>query len=80
MRPRSLPEVAIEANSGRKTFAISIDEFLDTFYLAHPDKPKQRRMIDEAPDLTDDVLQHAWMGAVGEHVAKRWARKSSYTA
>jgi hypothetical protein len=50
MRPKTLREVTTDANSGRKTFAISIDEFLDTFYLAHPDKPKQQSMIDEAPD------------------------------
>jgi hypothetical protein len=46
-RPKSLREVATDANSGRKTLAISIDEFLDTFYLGHPDKLKQQGMIDE---------------------------------
>lgn len=72
-RPQTLKEVATVAMSGLKTFGNAIDEFIDEFYLDHPNKRMQQRRIDEAPATTGDSLQDAWLGAVGEHLARRWA-------
>jgi hypothetical protein len=51
---------------------VPIDEFLDTFYLDHPDKLRQQRRIDEAPAIVGDAFVDSWIGAVGEHLARRW--------
>lgn len=71
-RPQSLREVADDAVSGRKSFGHALDEFLDAFYLDHPNKSRQQRRLDEAPNFTGNPLQDAWLGAVGEHLARRW--------
>jgi hypothetical protein len=48
----------------------AISEFLDEFY---PSGPLQRqRMIQEEPALTGVRFQDAYVGAVGEHLARRW--------
>jgi hypothetical protein len=39
-RPMTLREAAAVGISGQKSFGDSIDEFLDTFYLDHPDKKR----------------------------------------
>ncbi|OKO70473.1 hypothetical protein, partial [Bradyrhizobium sp. AS23.2] len=60
-RPQSLQEVADDAVSGRKSFRHALDEFLDAFYLDHPNKPQQQRRLDEAPNFTGNPLQDAWL-------------------
>jgi hypothetical protein len=71
-RPQTLKEATVVAVAGHKTFGNAIDEFIDEFYLDHPNKKMQQRRIDDAPDVTGDPLQDAWLGAVGEHLARRW--------
>jgi hypothetical protein len=47
----TLREAAAVAISGEKSFGDSIDEFLDTFYLDHPDKKRQQERIDDSPPI-----------------------------
>jgi hypothetical protein len=72
-RPMTLREAASVAISGEKGFFDSADEFLDTFYLDHPDEKRQQERIDDTPPITEDPSQDAWIGAVGEHLARRWS-------
>ena len=71
-RPMNLREAAAVAISGEKSFGDSIDEFLDTFYLDHPDKKRQQERIDDSPPIIGNPSEDAWVGAVGEHLARRW--------
>jgi hypothetical protein len=71
-RPQSLGEVSSVVIAGTKPFGYAIDEFLDTFYLDHPDKLRQQRRIDKAPAIVGDAFVDSWIGAVGEHLARRW--------
>ena len=71
-RPMTLREAASVAISGEKNFGDSIDEFVDTFYLDHPDKKRQQARIEDTPPITGNPSQDAWIGAVGEHLARRW--------
>lgn len=48
------------------------DEFLDDFYLAHPDKALQQAKLAPVPELTGDPFIDTWIGAAGEHLAQRW--------
>jgi hypothetical protein len=71
-RPQTLAEVARLAQARSSDFAIALDEFVDEFYLDHPDKTAQQRRLDPAPDVVGDTLIDAWIGAAGEHLAQRW--------
>lgn len=71
-RPQDLREVAAVTIAGTKSFADAIDEFVDTFYLDHPDKARQQRRLVEPPAIVGDAFIDAWIGAVGEHLAQRW--------
>ena len=71
-RPQTLAEVAQIARGRAPDFAMALDEFMDEFYLDHPDKAAQQRRIDPVPDPVGDPLIDAWIGAAGEHLAQRW--------
>lgn len=71
-RPQNLHEVASATIAGTKSFGNAIDEFIDTFYLDHPDKARQQRRLNESPAIVGDPFIDAWIGAVGEHLARRW--------
>ena len=71
-RPQTLAEVARVARSNASEFAMALDEFVDEFYLDHPDKEAQQRRLDPAPEAVRDALVDAWIGATGEHLAQRW--------
>jgi hypothetical protein len=45
--------------------------FLDEFY-ADCDAASRRARIEEAPGLTGDERQDAFIGAIGEHLSHRW--------
>ena len=69
MRPTSLKEAVDHIIDG-ENWTDAISEFLDEFY---PSSPSERqRMIAEEPGLTDVAFQDAYVGAVGEHLARRW--------
>jgi hypothetical protein len=67
-RPNTLAEVAAKANAGA-AFGPTLSEFLDEFY-GHPER-RQAMIADEPAPLSDD-REHAVLGAVGEHLARRW--------
>src|SRR5262249_62103506 len=84
-RPQDLREVAAATIAGTKSFGNAIDEFIDTFYLDHPDKARQQRRLDEPPAIVGDPFIDAWIGAVGEHLARRgnlrvpaWTRRPQH--
>jgi hypothetical protein len=64
-----LAEVARRVDGGTQDFAFALSEFLDSFYM-NPDK--RQAMIDGEPEPLADVRRHAALGAVGEHLARRW--------
>jgi hypothetical protein len=55
-------------------WALALPEFLDTFYLAlrggHAIDPQG--CIDATPGQVRDPRHHAYFGAIGEHLARRW--------
>jgi hypothetical protein len=71
-RPQNLAEVARIARENISDFAMALDEFVDEFYLDHPDKAAQQCRLDPVPELVGDALINAWIGATGEHLAQRW--------
>lgn len=79
-RPQTLAEVAQIARERAPDFAMALDEFMDEFYLDHPDKAAQQRRIDPVPEPVGDPLIDAWIGAAGEHLAQRWGlRRPAWT-
>jgi hypothetical protein len=74
-RPQDLADVARIARARAIDFAMALDEFVDEFYLDHPDKVAQQRRLDPVPDPVGDPLTDAWIGAAGEHLAQRWGLK-----
>ena len=52
-------------------FSVLLDEFLDAFYTK-VEPARRRAMIDEAPPRIGDERHDAYVGAVGEHLARRW--------
>jgi len=69
MRPTSLKEAVDRSREGYG-FMDSLNEFLDEFYLRRPSE--RQRMIAEEPGLTGVAFRDAYVGAVGEHLARRW--------
>jgi len=69
MRPTSLRQ-AVDRTIEGYGFIDAISEFLDEFYLGGP--AERQRMIGEEPRLTGVAFQDAYVGAVGEHLARRW--------
>jgi hypothetical protein len=71
-RPQTLAEVAQIARARAADLAMALDEFVDEFYLDHPDKTAQQHRLDAVPELVGDARIDAWIGAAGEHLAQRW--------
>jgi hypothetical protein len=71
MRPQSLKE-AIERVQAGEEERIAIAEFLDTFYLNHGHTKEQQAMISVPPPVTERRQFDAYVGAIGEHLARRW--------
>jgi hypothetical protein len=71
-RPQTLAEVAQIARLRAADFAMALDEFVDEFYLDHPDKTAQQQRLDPVPEVVGDDTIDAWIGAAGEHLAQRW--------
>src|SRR6516225_4297010 len=69
-RPKTLAEVAKRRKSG-EDFSILLSEFLDTFYGALAPGGAQE-LIAQEPQPLDDATEHAILGAIGEHLARRW--------
>jgi hypothetical protein len=67
-RPNTLAEVAQRVSAGA-AFGPTLSEFLDEFYM-NPER-RASMIADEPPPLAD-ARDHALLGAVGEHLARRW--------
>jgi hypothetical protein len=67
-RPSTLAEAALRVNNGAP-FGLALSEFLDEFY-GNPER--RQAMIADEPVKLADTQQHAMLGAVGEHLARRW--------
>jgi hypothetical protein len=71
-RPRTLAEVARRSNAGEEEFSAAMREFLDEFYGALL-VGTAADLIAAAPEPVGDPQRHAFLGAVGEHLARRWS-------
>jgi hypothetical protein len=69
LRPTSLKET-VDRILGGQNWVDAVGEFLDEFYLAGA--TERQSMIGEEPGLTGAAFQDAYIGAVGEHLARRW--------
>lgn len=69
MRPNTLDEVGRRRNNGEE-FSGLLREFLDQFYGALPTRASL--LIAEAPPILASQIEHAMLGAIGEHLARRW--------
>ncbi|MEE2951260.1 MAG: hypothetical protein VYD57_08395 [Pseudomonadota bacterium] len=72
MRPRSLVAVA-ERSMEEGDWNDHIREFLDAFYGADGDIERQSAMIADEPRYLGHPQADAFIGGVGEHLARRWA-------
>ena len=70
MRPATLAEVAQRRNGGEELGPL-LAEFLDTFYGAVKSKRAQPLLAPE-PQHLPSAEEHALLGAIGEHLARRW--------
>jgi len=69
-RPLTLAEVAQRRNAG-EDFSLLLREFLDEFYGAVRRGEAAAGIADE-PECMSNAQEHASLGAVGEHLARRW--------
>jgi hypothetical protein len=69
-RPPTLAEVARRRNAG-EDFSLLLREFLDEFYAALPTEAAAALIATE-PEPLSDSREHAFLGGVGEHLARRW--------
>lgn len=68
-RPNTLVEVATAATIDIDAFQSTLAGFLDDFYM---NVDRRQAMIDIEPPFTSDRVYDAYLGAVGEHLARRW--------
>ncbi len=74
MRPRTLKQAVEQVQAGEDE-RLPVDEFLDEFFMAIQEQdgqPDPQGMIDEEPPLLGRQPFDAYIGAVGEHLARRW--------
>lgn len=71
MRPRTLREVA-ERTGSDPEWDLHLREFLDAFYARHGDRAAQAGFVADEPDPVGDARIDAFLGGVGEHLARRW--------
>jgi hypothetical protein len=71
LRPGTLAEVVRRSEAGQQKFAAALAEFLDEFYR-DADPASRRARLEVPPVLVGDPVTDAYVGAVGEHLARRW--------
>ena len=72
MRPQSLKEAVERILLTGEEERIAIAEFLDTFYFHHGRTTEQQAMINAPPPVSCKQPLDAYVGAIGEHLARRW--------
>lgn len=70
-RPGTLAEAIRRYRSGRQAFSVALGEFLDEFYMDH-DAGSRYARVQEPPEQLGDGVFDAYVGAVGEHLVRRW--------
>lgn len=70
-RPRTLREVAARATPS-EPIDVLLREFLDEFYV-EPAKAQRQRMLVDEPAASGNPLADAYLAAVAEHLAFRYA-------
>ena len=68
-RPDTLAELARRVKADERVWNHALAGFLDTFYT-HPEC--RQAMIDETPPLLGNPRLDASLGAIAEHLARRW--------
>ncbi|MGH6814435.1 MAG: hypothetical protein ACREC6_01885 [Hyphomicrobiaceae bacterium] len=68
-RPDTLAELVRRVKVDRREWHRALAGFLDTFY-SEPDR--RRSMIRDEPEFLGDPQSDAVLGAIGEHLARRW--------
>lgn len=73
-RPATLAEIAERRLAGVEMI-IALPEFLDDFYVAVAKgcRDLAQAKLDPEPPALPDRVEHALLGAVGEHLARRWS-------
>lgn len=69
-RPDTLADVAHRRNAGEELSPL-LREFLDTFYGRIGSSSAAATISDE-PEPLRDPIEHAYLGAVAEHLGRRW--------
>ena len=72
--PKTLAEAVRfyrDCGGEEEAFSVLVDEFLDAFYT-ETDPARRQSMIDQEPPFLGDERLDAYVGAVGEHLARRW--------
>ena len=69
--PSTLAEAVRWTLEGRDAFEVLLDEFLDVFYSEPAPEVRQAMLADE-PQRLNDMRKDAYVGAVAEHLARRW--------
>jgi len=70
MRPATLADVARRRNAGEELGPLLVG-FLDCFYARLRDGTAQAALL-EPPEPLAENKEHALLGAVAEHLARRW--------
>ena len=70
MRPATLADVAHRRNAGEELGPLLVG-FLDSFYNDLRDGTAQAALM-EPPETLAEAREHALLGAVAEHLARRW--------
>lgn len=68
-RPDTLAEVSSRRSEGDEAYRIALAQYLDNFYV---NPARRQAMIDPEPPATGAALQDAMLGAIAEHLARRW--------
>jgi hypothetical protein len=71
MRPQSLSEAVENILAGGEE-RIALAEFLDEFYGRDRHAAEQQAMIATPPPVANRQPLDAYVGAIGEHLARRW--------
>jgi len=70
--PTDLAEAVAGSGPGHAALSVRVDEFLDAFY-GERDPVRRQAMLEAEPPRRGDQRDDAYVGAVAEHLARRWS-------